>query len=614
MSQLKNNLANKYEITAFIIIIILGFFLRIYVLPDALFLAETHNVFQGIRLHTLDLFNFSDHISENYFKSFFGAIAGIRHVLSVYLSSGIYEFLNIPINAFWILGFYVLLGTISVVLTYILGCKLFDSRIFGLFGAFIMAIHPGQIASSRTDNAEATVTLFVLITLILLLRYKEKPSSHRRTLLSLSLVIIASMETIILLPLFFIYQIILFSIPEGRFSIINFEHIKYLLSKDNIIIWTPTVLVLIIHYYVYLRVGDSNIGLFGYAINLSQPIQLDGIKGNYLWHNFVTYSEYYYNAIFFSSSIIAFLFLIIYKLKKNKISDTKPLIFLFIGSLYFFLLIFIGIGGTNSYFYIHDGISILFISSIWVFLIKTLTRNESRSKVIIYESRLGLFKQIKIDFLLSIILTSLLVIFISINTVNTIKTAYSRQPLIHPLKSMGYYINENSDKDPTAYIMLPCHRYNVLRNAEFYLGTQMMDEEVHNGKPRKQFCMGSKSVEETLDIYSLDDFDFYISIDNLKMMKVPEIADPINIKSKVNELLANGIRRVAIIKNDETILGEIFSRKDLPLEELQISKYDILWDKKYANISGIIKTNWSGQTSTWGFLYNPETGVKRGIE
>jgi hypothetical protein len=97
-------------------------------------------------------------------------------------------------------------------------------------------------------------------------------------------------------------------------------------------------------------------------------------------------------------------------------------------------------------------------------------------------------------------------------------------------------------------------------------------------------------------------------------LKTEDTVGPSNIKSKVNELLANGIRRVAIIKNDETILGEIFSRKDLPLEELQISKYDILWDKKYANISGIIKTNWSGQTSTWGFLYNPETGVKRGIE
>ena len=600
MPLIKKNSPNIYEITALIFIIFFGFFLRIYILEDSLFLAETHNIFQGIRLHTLDFFNFSDHISENYFKSFFGAIAGIRHVLSVYLSSGIYEFLNIPINAFWLLSFYVLLGTLCVVLTYVLGSNLFKSRIFGLVGAFIMAIHPGQIASSRTDNAEVTVTFFVLITLILLLRFKDKPSNLRMAQYSLPLVIIASMESIILLPLFFIYQIILFSLPEPRLSKKILGYIKYLFSKDNMIIWTPTVLILLVHYYVYTRVGDSNIGLFGYAINLSQPIQLDGITGGYLWHNFLIYSEYY-NKTFFSISILAFLFLAIYKWKEDEFDDIKPLIFLSIGFLYFFLLIFIGIGGTNTYFYIHDAFSLLFLSSIWVYLIIILNQR--------LEEILQLISRNKKKSI-----TAVLILFISLQIINSFTSVLSRQKMIHPLKSIGYYINENSDKNPTAYIMLPCNRYNILRNAEFYLGTQMMGEEVYNGKPRKQFCIGTKSINETLNIYELDDFDFYISIYKLSLMKVPELANPSIITSKVNKLLDNGIQRVAIIKKDEIILGEIFSRKDLPFEELQISEYDSLWDKKYGNISGIIKTNWSGQTSTWGFMYDQTTGVKRGIE
>jgi hypothetical protein len=587
------NSPNKYEITSLILIIFFGFFLRIYTLTDALFLAETHNIYQGIRLHTLDFFNFSDHISENFFKSFFGAIAGIRHVLSTYISSGIYELLNIPINAFWLLSFYVLLGTLCVVLTYVLGSKLFKSRIFGLIGAFMFAIHPGQIESSRTDNAEVTVTFFVLIAMVLLLRLKDKPSNLRRAQFSLPLVFIASMESIILLPLFFIYQIILLSIPEARLSKKILGFIKYLFSIENLIIWTPTVLILIVHYYVYIRVGESNIGLFGYAINLSQPIQLDGIKGSYLLHNFLKYSEYYFSVEFLSGSIFVFLFLTIYKWKKDEIDEIKPLIFLSIGFLYFFLLIFIGIGGTNSYFYIHDAFSLLFLSSIWVYLIITINQILGNKKKVI---------------------AAFLTLFISLQIINSFSSVLSRQKVIHPLKSIGYYINENSDKNPTAYIMLPCHRYNVLRNAEFYLGTQMMGEEVFNGKPRKQFCMGTKSIKETLNIYELDDFDFYISIYNLSMMKVPELVNPSIIKSKINELLDNEIKRVAIIKKDEIILGEIFSRLDLPFQELQISEYDLLWDKKYGNISEIIKTNWSGQTSLWGFMYDPETGVKRGIK
>ena len=85
-------------------------------------------------------------------------------------------------------------------------------------------------------------------------------------------------------------------------------------------------------------------------------------------------------------------------------------------------------------------------------------------------------------------------------------------------------------------------------------------------------------------------------------------------KSKINELLDNEIKRVAIIKKDQIILGEIFSRLDLPFQELQISEYDLLRDKKYGNISEIIKTNWSGQSSTWGTLYDSNTGVKTGVK
>ena len=86
---------NIKESIMLILIVSLAFFLRVYELPTKLFIGETHQVFQGIRLHTLELFNFSDHMSENFFKSFFGAMSGLRHVLSVYISSGIYEFFNI---------------------------------------------------------------------------------------------------------------------------------------------------------------------------------------------------------------------------------------------------------------------------------------------------------------------------------------------------------------------------------------------------------------------------------------------------------------------------------------------------------------------------------------
>jgi len=598
-----------------ILIVSLAFFLRVYELPTKLFIGETHQVFQGIRLHTLEFFNFSDHMSENFFKSFFGAMSGLRHVLSVYISSGIYEFFNIPINEFWLRFFYVFLGTISVALTYTLGCMLFNNRLFGIAGAFIMAINPGQISASRIDNAEATITLTVMITLLLLLHYQNKPSALRRTAFSLPLVLIASMESIILLPLFVLFQLMLFSRPKVGLSNKIFGYIRYLLSKDNILIWLPTILIILVHYYVYTRIGDSNVGLFGYAINLSHPKQILAIEGGPLMLNILKYSEYYFNSIFFIGSIFSFFFLIFYKLINKAIDDIRPLIFLGVGFFYFFLLIFVGIGSTYPYFYIHDSFSLLFLSSIWVYLIIILNQRWEELMQWI-ASILQLISRNKKK-----TITVTLILFISLQVINSFTSVLSRQQVIHPLKSIGYYINENSDKDPAVYIMMKCTMETLLRNVEFYLGTQMMGEEVYKGKPRKQFCMGSKSVKETLEIYELDDFDFYISIYAISEPSKDENGEPLyknfrtpEIESQIKEILANGLKRVAVIKNDEIILGEIFSHKKLPFIEMDINKYDKLWDKEYANIAGIIKTNWSGQTSIWGYMYDIQTGVKRGIE
>ena len=79
---------------------------------------------------------------------------------------------------------------------------------------------------------------------------------------------------------------------------------------------------------------------------------------------------------------------------------------------------------------------------------------------------------------------------------------------------------------------------------------------------------------------------------------------------KVQELLAKGINRVAVIKNKGWIIGEIYSRRNLPFKDMEINDYDPLWDQKYANIPGIIKTKWSGTSGIWGNLWDPVTGIQ----
>jgi hypothetical protein len=43
---------------------------------------------------------------------------------------------------------------------------------------------------------------------------------------------------------------------------------------------------------------------------------------------------------------------------------------------------------------------------------------------------------------------------------------------------------------------------------------------------------------------------------------------------------------------------------------MEIDEYDPLWDQKYANIKGLVKTKWIGQAGTWGPLWNIETGIQ----
>ena len=135
-----------------------------------------------------------------------------------------------------------------------------------------------------------------------------------------------------------------------------------------------------------------------------------------------------------------------------------------------------------------------------------------------------------------------------------------------------------------------------------------MDMEKEYGYPRKLFCMGSKSIDETLSAYNLNDFDFYVAVYGYSGLGgymdplLSETAKKINgvphvdlrtpqIDLKVQELLTKGIKRVAVISDKGIIMGEIYSRRNLPFQNMEINEYDPLWDKKYANIPGIIKTS-----------------------
>lgn len=581
------------------LIVATAFFLRVYELPTQFFVQETHNIFSGLRLHILDLFNFRDHVSENLFKSFL-MCQTMRNCLAVYVSSTIYGWLNIPINEFWLRFFYVCLGTFCVVGTYLLGRQLSDYRL-GLVGAAILAINSEQIhVISPNDGASALITFFSTICLIAFFYYKEHPTWVWRTVLSIILVFIVSMETLILLPLIILYQLVLFVPPENSCSKKLIGCFRYLISKENILLWLPCFLILLGHFYIYTRIGMSNLGLFGHiAESYINPNEIF-VVNNFLESlvlNFRIYSYYYFNPEFFYSSLAVFFFLAI-NWKTNKLSE--PLKILGIGFFYVFIMFVLSDSNSNQpHLYVVDTLNILFLGLIWVSLLDRVPA-KGQSLVICGLS-----------------------LFLMIQTIGEFRVVIKRQQLVHPLKSVGYYIHEYGGDRPTVYLLLNCRNevtplHNVVfMNSEFYFGTQVIDMEEEYGYPRKLFCMASKSIEETLSAYKLKDFDFYVAVYSYSASNGTENRNPhVNLRtpkidSKVQDLLAKGVKRVAVIKHKGIKMGEIYSRRNLPFKDMEIDEYDHLWDKKYANIPGIIKTKWVGQASVWGSLWDPATGIQR---
>jgi hypothetical protein len=576
-------------------IVSVAYFFRVHELYSDFFFPETHSIFNGLRLHLLDLFNFWDHISDNFFKSFFGGISGIRFPLSTYISSTIYGWLGIPLNEFWLIFFYVCLGVFCVIGTYLIGCSLSDYR-SGLAGAAILALNTEAIRRCSFEGAQPTVTFVVLLIILILINYKQNPTWFHRTALSILLAIMVSMESMAAVPLIFLYQLMLFVAPETSYSRKIIGCFRYLRSKENILIWLPACITLALHYYIYIRVGMSKIGLFAYTISKSNRSLTNVDVFNSPFWNIQTY-DYYFNPTFFFSSMAIFCFLFIIR-KRNNLS--KSLIFSGTGFFYYSVLFFLS-GGSFAQEFIFTTLNTLFLGTIWISFFDVIVEK---------------FKSTRFGPNTSFSLYAGLSLFFMIQTLGVLQEVMNRQHLTHTLKSTGYYIHEYGGDNPSAFLLLPCITYNIVASSEFYFGTQIMDQEEAYGAPRKLYCMGTKSKDEILAAYKLKDFDFYVGVYSYSALRVGENRSPYhNLRtpktdSLRRDLLAEGVKRVAIIRNKGTIWGEIFSRHNLPFKDMEIDEYDPLWDQKFANIPGIVKTKWTGQAGTWGPLFSSETGIQ----
>ena len=340
---------------------------------------------------------------------------------------------------------FVLFGTLSIYLIYLVSKKLFNDEKVGLAAAFILAIFNYHIWISRTGYLEGILTFFIILSFYYFLKLLENnsPKNYFLVGLTLGLAFMSKYTMLFLIPAYFFYLLI-------------FKR-KILLNKKIILTIVVFLIVIspVIFYNIMVYKTRGHLDL-----QFSQIFKMDISKD---WPMFAqgenrTFNDYIFNLkgiydtlkltlgkIYFNLFFISLL-LIITNLfsKKEKASPFYLLIFLFI----FLTLQFSVIGAANRFLPVFTPfISILiayFLSQLYNFLYNTNAAKKYKYFIL----------------LIFFFIITLLSFFIILEDVNSHLTRVKRLPVNSSLRQENYgfrqlekyFQQENFDSSRTLFI------------------------------------------------------------------------------------------------------------------------------------------------------------------
>lgn len=452
---------------------------------------------------------------------------------------------------------YVLLGTATIYLVYLLGIEFRNWRT-GLVAALIFAVYPVHVSTSRSIGLIGIVaTFFFLLTIYLFIKYFKENKCKNAAFFSLGVYFAADFQFYGLLPILFILG---FVSGNKKTIFLNFLFVlKKLFSKSAFLFFVPTSPILLSALYLY----SKNFAHNSYLLHIFQKSSYFGL------FFFETFYDFYANAG--PSLSILFAAAVMYSIAKLFFKTADKTNFILLSWLSINLIPWVFIVNRNDtvvYEYLmHPTSAIIFLSALFI------------------DELFSFFK--------TNVLKCMILIFILVPTMLfTFWIVFFITPLpVAPFVQDGFILSHQDVVVPILNSAAHLHfgvkgRNTGIKSAGFYL-RELGDKNKTIFSDHESFVMQYYVGINALG--NLDTFqDEQILTDFLKVIKDTKI-DYIYFEKNHHHLWENilsqkGFSPEVFITDKNKLLGVLYSKKNLKPIQLEAQTTDKLFDKKYGNL------------------------------
>jgi hypothetical protein len=520
-----------------------------------------------------------------------------------YAYAKVLDILNIPISMYTLNMGNVILSLLCVVMFYIVGKVYFNSAV-GLIAALLLSLNVVEIDQSVfISRYSGLITITVCVFLVSLRYLMEKKNTLWTVIVAIVILFASTGELIMTVPLLYVVGVVFLLIYETPERLTLGDIVRFLVRRRSIMLLCLSIPMLIGHYYLSERI----IGLFG-------PLLGPDYKARHFFDQ-----EFFTMLLSFLSAGGSVLFAVlvwcmfIYLIVKEK-SKSKYLIAMY-AAITLILGIEFSIMEKPQYFWLH-----LYYTTMPFCVFSAAT-------IYYFIKHIGLKQK---GYLYQYAGAVILIAAFSPQIVEVIED-YKKHPAYKPsaLAPVGWYIRKYGEKYTSKVYNLfddvtllgdkkPKYYYGDNR-ANYHYGTPLWygkqigkdfkkGGSLHPVEHYRRAIYGYSEIffSKLPDRYDINKYPFKFDF----VVVVPEFL----VKEAVREfavrnleaLQRDGYRVVAVVKDEGSVVAKIYSYKELPYVEMDLSTYSQKWDDEYGNLSNLFEHNRIGLSMEMGYIEHLE--------